>query len=159
MRDGTGQAFDVGGEGRVVGNVEGRMLADHIDDARPRLLGVVQVGGAIGEARTEMQQRGRRPADHAVVAVGRAGGDAFEQGEHAAHAVGPVEGRHEVHFGCAGIGQAKVDAAIDQGGDQVVGAGPRVPWRFQWSLGHSTVSPGVSNGGIFSATPARVHKK
>jgi hypothetical protein len=33
-----------------------------------------------------VQQRGRRLARHAVVAVGGAGGHALEQGQHAAHA-------------------------------------------------------------------------
>ena len=59
--------------------VIGGVLADDIDDAGVRLLGVVQIGKAIGEARTQMQQGGGRPSQHAVIAVGRARHHALEQ--------------------------------------------------------------------------------
>ena len=79
-----------------------------------RLLGVVQIGEAVGEAGTEMQQgRGRR-ALHAVVAVGGAGHHALEQAEHAAHALDPVERGDEMHLRGAGIGEADIHAARDQ---------------------------------------------
>ena len=53
---------------------------------------------------------GRRPAGHARVAVGRAGGDALEQREHRAHLGHVVERGDEVHLGRAGVGEAHVDA-------------------------------------------------
>jgi hypothetical protein len=63
------------------------MFADDVDDARARLLRVVQVGQAIGQARAQVQQRRRRALGHAVVAVGRAGDHTLEQAEHATHAL------------------------------------------------------------------------
>jgi hypothetical protein len=54
------------------------MLADDVDDAGIGLLGVVQIGEPIGQARPQVQQGRGRPPQHAVVAIGRAGYDAFE---------------------------------------------------------------------------------
>ena len=94
------------------------MLADDVDDAGMRLLGVVQIGKAVGEAGSEMQQgRGRR-ALHAEIAVGRTGHHALEQAEHAAHALDPVQRGDEMHLRGAWIGEADVDAARDQGPHQ-----------------------------------------
>ena len=118
MREGPRDAFDVGGERRVVLDVIERVLAHDVDDAGARLLGVVQVGRRIGEAGTEMQQGRGGLVGHAVVAVGRAAAHAFEQAEHAAHALDPVERAHEVHLRGAGIGEADFDAALHQGPNQ-----------------------------------------
>ena len=94
------------------------MLADDVDNAGMRLLGVVQIGKAIGETGTEMEQRRGRSALHAVIAVGRSRHDALEQAEHAAHALDPVQRRDEMHFRGARIGEADVHAARDQGPHQ-----------------------------------------
>ena len=59
---------------------------------------------------------------HAPVAVGRAGGDAFEQREHAAHLGHRVERGHEVHLRRARIHEAGVDSARDQRADERLGA-------------------------------------
>ena len=112
------QAFDIGGQRRVVADVIGRMLADDVDDAGMRLLGVVQVGKAVGETGAEMQQRRGRRALHAEIAVGRPGHHALEQAEHAAHALDAIERCDEMHLGGAGIGEADVDPARDQGPHQ-----------------------------------------
>ena len=53
------QALDVGGQRRVVADVVGGVLADDVDDAGIGLLGVVQVGEPIGQARAEMEQASR----------------------------------------------------------------------------------------------------
>jgi hypothetical protein len=98
------------------------MLADDVDDARARFLRVVQVGQAIGQARPEVQQRGRRAIGHAIEAIGGAGDHAFEQAEHAAHARHLVERGDEVHLRGTGVRDTKVDAAVDQGADQALGA-------------------------------------
>ena len=45
------------------------LLADNVDDAGIGLFGVVQIGKAIGETRTEMQKRRGRRALHAEIAV------------------------------------------------------------------------------------------
>ena len=99
------QAFDVGGQRRVVVDMVDGMLADDVDDAGMRLLGVVQIGEAVGEAGPEMQQRRGRRALHAEIAVGSTGYHALEQAEHAAHALHPVQRGNEMHFRSAGIGK------------------------------------------------------
>ena len=120
VRERPRDAFDVGGQRRVVLDVIERVLADDVDDARARLLGVVQVGRGIGEAGPEMQQGRGRLVRHAVVAVGRAGAHAFEQAEHAAHALDAIERADEMHLRRAGIGEADLDAALHQGPNQTL---------------------------------------
>jgi len=89
------------------------VLADDVDDAGIGLLGVVQIGEAVGEARTEMQQRRGRRSLHAEVAVGGPRHHAFEQAEHAAHTGHAVERCDKMHLGGAGIGEADVHPALD----------------------------------------------
>ncbi|MGY3356053.1 hypothetical protein ACVWZK_002716 [Bradyrhizobium sp. GM0.4] len=89
------------------------MLADDVDDAGIRLLGVVQIGKAVGKTGAEMQQRRGRRALHAEIAVGGAGHHAFEQAEHATHAGHAVERCDKMHLGGAGVGEADVDPALD----------------------------------------------
>jgi hypothetical protein len=101
-----------------MGNVIGGVLADDVDDAGVGLLGVVQIGEPIGEARPQVQQGRSRLPQHAVVTVGCAGDDAFEQAQHTAHAWHLVEGRNEVHFRGARIGEADVHAPGKQGAHQ-----------------------------------------
>ena len=120
MREGPSDAFDVGGERRVVLDVIERVLAHDVDDAGTCLFGVVQVGGGIGEARAEMQQGRGRLVGHAVVAIGGAAADAFEQAEHAAHAFDAVEGPDKMHFRGARIGEAYLDATLHQGPNQTL---------------------------------------
>ena len=79
----------------------------------------------------EVQQRRGRPVGHARVAVGRAGGDALEQREHAAHLGHVVERGDEVHLRRAGVREADVDAARDERADQRLGAVHRVPLAVQ----------------------------
>ena len=116
------QGLDVGSQRRVESDVVMRMVADDIDHRRIRAAGVVQIGDAVGQARSEMQQGRRGFAGHSADAVGGAGADAFEQGEHRFHARHAVERLHQMHFGSAGIGDAEFDAAIGQGFDQGLGA-------------------------------------
>ena len=52
------------------------------------------------------------------VAVGGAGGDALEQPEHAAHLGHVVERGDEVHLRGARVGEAHVDAGVDERADQ-----------------------------------------
>ena len=59
MRERPCNAFDVGGERRVVLDVIERVLAHDVDDPGAGFLGVVQVGGGVGEARPEMQEERR----------------------------------------------------------------------------------------------------
>ena len=115
-------ALGVGGQRRVVRAVVGRLVAHDVDDRRLRAAGVVQVGEAVGEARAAVQQRRRRLAGHARVAVGRAGHHALEQAEHAAHAGHAVECGDEVHLRGAGVAEAGIDAAFQQRVDEAFGA-------------------------------------
>ena len=127
MREGTRDAFDVGGERRVVLDVIERVLAHDVDDTRARLLGVVQVGRRIGETGTQMQQGRGRLVGHAVVAIGRTGADALEQAEHAAHALDAIQRADEVHLRGAGVGETDLDAALHQGADQTFSSVHRLP--------------------------------
>ena len=65
-----------------------------------------------------MQQHRRRSVGDAGIAVSRAGGDALEKREHATHLGDHVQCGYEVHLGGARVGEAHVDAAVDQGLDQ-----------------------------------------
>ena len=112
----------------------GRVVADDVDHRRLRAPRVVQIGEAVGEARPAVQQRGRRLLRHARVAVGRAGRDALEQAEDAAHAGHAVERGDEMHLAGAGIGEAGVDAGREQRADKAFGA---VQCWFPCSLGLS----------------------
>jgi hypothetical protein len=60
------------------GAVIGRVVAHDIDHRRRGLAGIVQVGQAVREAGTEMQQGRCRLLGHARIAVGRTGRHALE---------------------------------------------------------------------------------
>ena len=92
----------------------GRVIPDDVHDRGRRAPGVVQIGEAIGQPRTQMQQGRGGLAGDAAIAVRRAGGDAFEQTQHRAHGRGGIERGDKMHFRRAGIGEADFDAAIDQ---------------------------------------------
>ncbi len=94
------------------------MIADDVDHWRRRLVGVVDVGEAVGHAWTEMQEGRRRVPGHPGIAVGGAGDDTLEEAEHAAHAVDPIERRDEMHLRRTRIGEADIDAAADQSAHQ-----------------------------------------
>ncbi|MCY1248676.1 hypothetical protein D9M72_621310 [compost metagenome] len=74
----------------------------------------MQVGQAVAQAAAQVQQGGGRFVGQARIAVGRASGHAFEQGEHGAHARLAVEGGDEMHFAGAGVAEADLDSGIDQ---------------------------------------------
>ena len=65
-----------------------------------------------------MQQRGRRLAFDAVVTIGHAGDHVLLQAQHAAHAGALVQRGDEVHLAGAGVGEAGVDAGLQQGFDE-----------------------------------------
>ena len=81
-----------------------------------------------------MQQGRRRPLAHPVVTVGGAGDDALEQAEHAAHPVHAIQRRDEMHFRRAGVGEAHIDPAANQGAHQAFRAvhplSPPTPSRY-----------------------------
>ena len=90
------------------------MVADDVYHAGAGLVGIVDIGKAIGEAGSQMQQRRGWLVGHPVIAVGGAGHDPFEQAQDAAHAVHPVERRDEMHLRSTGVGETHIDAAADQ---------------------------------------------
>jgi hypothetical protein len=98
------------------------VVADDIDDGGEGAPGVVQVGRAVGVARTQVQQGAGRRARHAAITVRRPGGYALEQTEHRAHPGLAVQGRDELHLAGAGVGEAGRDPVVGQGGDECVGA-------------------------------------
>ena len=114
VRNGLRDTFDVGGERRIQMTVPGGVLADDVHDRRVRPPGIVEIREGIAHPRTEVQERRGRHVAHAPVAVRRAGHDALEQGEHAAHALHPVECGDELHLGGARIGETDFDTAREQ---------------------------------------------
>ena len=78
----------------------------------------MEIGQPVAKAGAQMKQHRGGPARDACIAVGRTGGDALKEGQHAAHLGNGVQGRDEVHLGRAGVGEADVDTAVDQGIDQ-----------------------------------------
>ena len=125
--DAAGEALRVCGQRRVVGPVVGGLVAHDVDDAGPRAAGVVQVRKSVREAWAAMQQRGRGLARHAPVAVGAAGDDVLLQAEDAAHAGDAVQRGDEMHLAGAGIREADIDPAAQQGVDKTFRAVHRVP--------------------------------
>ena len=85
------------------GPVVGRLVADDVDDRCGGAASIVQIGQAVRQARTAVQQRGGRLTGHACVAVSGAGHHAFEQTQYAMHAGNAIERRDKVHFRRAGV--------------------------------------------------------
>ena len=122
MRDGAANAHDVGGQrGLGVLRVAGGMIAHDIDDGGGRLLRVVQHGGGVGEARSQMQQCRRRLARHAGIAIGCARRHGLEQAQDTAQPRFAVQRGDKMHFRGARIAQAQLDAAVGQGVYQTFG--------------------------------------
>ena len=74
------------------------VFAHHIDHARLRLAGIVQIGKSIAKTGGQMQQRGRHPPRHAVIAIRRPRGPAFKQTQDAAHLGVAIKGGNEMHL-------------------------------------------------------------
>ena len=81
-------------------------------------LALCRLASPLARPGPEMQQRRGRRALHAEIAVGRPRHHALEQAEHAAHALDAIQRCDEVHLRGAGIGEADVDPARDQGPHQ-----------------------------------------
>jgi hypothetical protein len=70
----------------------------------------VQVGDAVGEAGTQVQQGRRGPSRDPGEAVGSAGADPLEQSEHGTDGLRIVHGADDRHLRRARVGEADVDA-------------------------------------------------
>ena len=107
----------------------GRVIAHDVDQWRPGPPRVVQVGQAVAESGSQVEQSGRRLFRHAGVAVGRTRGDTLEEREDCAHFGHRIECGDEVHLGRPGIAEAGIDARTHQSGQKrmssVHGCSPR----------------------------------
>ena len=113
-----GDGRDVRLQGGVVAGVVRRMVAHDVDDRRPGPPRVVEIGQPVAEARSEMQQRGRWAPGDAPVPVGGTGDDSLEEAEDAPHGGHVVQRCDKVHLRGARIGEADVDAGIDERRDE-----------------------------------------
>ena len=105
---------EIRGERRVVLQMVGGMVADDVDDRCRGASRVVQVGETVREPGPQVQQRARRLAGHAAVAVGGAGRDAFEKAQDGTHPGDRVDRRDEMHLRCARVAEADLDSAVDE---------------------------------------------
>ena len=96
------------------------MVANQVDHGRVGTPRVVDVGDAVGKTGPAMEQGGCGFADHAAVAIGAAGDHGFGQAQHAAHACHFVQGGHEMHLGCAGVGKTGVYPTGQQAAHQTL---------------------------------------
>ena len=122
MRYRARHSLGVGGERRVERPVVGGVVADDVDHWRARAACIVHIGQAIGETRSAVQQGRCGFAGHSRVAVGAAGDHGLGHPQNATDAFDLVERRDEMHFGCARIGKAGIDAAGDQRSDEAFSA-------------------------------------
>ena len=81
----------------------------------------MEVGDPVAEPGAEVQKGRGRLSRHAAVAVGGSGRDTLEEAKHRAHALDLVEGRDEMHFRGAGIGEGDIDAAGQERAHQAFG--------------------------------------
>jgi hypothetical protein len=147
-RDGARERDDVARQRGVGRQVPGRVVADQVHDRRVSAPRVVQVCDAIGEARAQVEQRQRRPAGHARVAVGRARADALEQAQHGPDSRHRVERGDELNLGRAGVREADLDTGLDRRLNQTFGTvHPALPGRG--------ASAGAESGAILTGPPAR----
>jgi hypothetical protein len=105
------------------------MVGDHADyhlkyDAPltsdvPGHAGLVSDYVRVSESADDLAQAG---AEAVQAALHGAGSDALEQAQHGPHAVGLADRRDQVHFGGARVGEADLEAGLDQGLQQVFGS-------------------------------------
>ena len=112
----------IGLERRFVLQVLHGVLSHDGHHRRPRFARVVQISERVPQARPGVEERGRGAARHPRVAVRRRSADAFEQAQHAAHALHAVERAHEFELRCARVHQAQVHPVPHQGCEQTFGA-------------------------------------
>jgi hypothetical protein len=87
------------------------MIAYDIYNWNHRSPRIVKIREPVGEAGTEMQQRGRGTACHSRITIRGAGRDTFKEREHGAHLCDLVQGSYKVHFRGAGVAETDIDPA------------------------------------------------
>src|SRR5208283_616541 len=90
------------------------MLADNTDDGHTSFAGVVEIGQAVRQARSEVQQSGGGLSLGTGIAVRSPGTDALEQAQDTAQLRNAIERGDKVHFRSARIHETGVDAVGDQ---------------------------------------------
>ena len=137
----------------------GRLIADDIDDWDAGAPRVVQIREAVREPRPAMQQCRGRSVRHARISVRTTGHHALEQAEHASHSGNAVQGRDEMHFARAWIGEAGIHAAPKQRVNQAFrpvhgSALPRLNCKRHWP-GRGGVATGADAGDSLRRPPLR----
>ncbi len=122
----AGEPLDVRAEWRIELPMRESVLTHNVDDWRSRAPRVVEIRQAVGESRSQMQQRRRRDSGHARVAIRRSGRNPFEQAGHGPHPRNPIERSNEVHLRGARIGEAGIDAGGHEAAHERLGAGHTV---------------------------------
>ena len=117
----AGERADVALERGVEAGVVGRVVAHDVEHRAVGATGVVQVRPAVGEPRTQVQERRGGSARDPGVPVGGAGGHPLEEAQYPADRGERVELCDEVHLRRAGVGEADRDVVGRQGGAQRVG--------------------------------------
>ena len=119
--DGARQRVEVGLERGVQPLVVGRVVTDDVERG-------CSPGGRCAGSRCRWPgpdpgaAAWRPAAGHPRVAVGRAGGDALEQGQDTPHRGHVVQGGDEVHLGGPGVGEAHVHPGVDESADECLRA-------------------------------------
>src|SRR6516225_3458682 len=103
-----------------------------------------------------MQKCRRRTTGDPAIAVGGTGDDAFEQAQDAAHRGHVVQRGDEVHLGGTGVGEAHVDAGVDQRREERTGAVHDVA---RWSPAPSTRSGARMPIGSKACLIARINSR
>ena len=89
--------------------VIGRMLADQVYHGHLSAAGIMQIGEAVADAGPKMQKCASWLLRHARITIGGSGDNALEQTEDAAHLRRSIQGRHQMNFRGARIGEASVN--------------------------------------------------
>ena len=76
----------------------------------------------VAQPRPQMQQRGRRAAGEARVAIRGASADAFKEAQHRPTFRHTVNGLHQVHLGGARVGEADAEIVRREGANQALRA-------------------------------------
>ena len=114
LRDRLGHRDDVRGQRGVILQMVCGVIPDNVNHRGKGAAGVVEIGKAVPQAWTEMEQSRGRFAAHLGVAGRRAGRASFKEVENRPHIGHIVECRHKMHFRRSGIGETDLNPAVYQ---------------------------------------------
>ena len=107
-------ALDIRGEGRIVLQVIGGVVAHHIDHGHMPFLRIVDIGEAVAEAGAKVQERGGGALGDARKAIRGSGNHPLEQAQHAAHALDLIQRGDKMHLRRSGVGKTHRDTVVHQ---------------------------------------------